>query len=810
MFAHPTPFSSWILLLAFLAIAPRLLADYPIVSHRYLADPGVMVHDGRVYVYCSNDDDNPTSGDYSMQSIVCVSSSDLKNWTDHGEVLRVPAGASWATHTWAPAAIERNGMFYLYFSNNASGIGVATSTSPTGPFTDAVGGSLINSSTPGVLPASNIWIFDPAVFFDDDGQAYLYFGGNGESNVRIIRLNEDMVSTSGSAIALTVPFFFEAAWMHKRNGIYYFSYSTNPANGLRIDYLTGDSPIGPFTYRGIVAGQPPSNNNNNHASNFKLNGNWYHLYHNRIVATNEGIPTVYRRNIAIERLLHNPDGTIQQVTYTTDGVLQDGYVNPYFRVEAETMNGQSGIETEPCSEGGMNVTSLEAGDWIRVRGVDFNSGGAGQFNARAASATGGTIEVRLDSPTGPLVGVCTVPNTGGDQTWNTASCPVTDATGLRELYFVFSGTGSNILNFNWWEFEPGAPPQITQQPRPLTVATGGRLSLTVKAGDGAPETYQWLKDGAPITGATNQSFEIADVSMGDAGEYTVEVSNAAGTTVSDAATITTVTTNNPGRLVSISTRSPVGTANDVQIGGFVITGTSPKEVLVRAAGPELEESFAIPGALADPVITLYDQGTGLVVQVNNDWDSALAATFASVSAFPWTEGSKDAALLTTLDPGGYTAVVSGADGGTGVAIVEVYETTGGPTGPRLTSISTRSLVGVDDDVQIGGFAIGGATALTVVIRAAGPVLDETFGLENALGNPVISLHDQLTGAVLATTDRWDESLAPHFQEVGAFPWIPGSRDAAVVTTLNPGSYTVVVSGNNGGTGVALVEVYELP
>ena len=230
-----------------------------------------------------------------MKSIVCVSSRDLKNWTDHGVVFRVPDDAAWASYSWAPAVVERNGVFYLYFGNSASGIGVASSTSPTGPFTDAKGGYLVNSATPGVLPASSIWIFDPAVFIDDDGQAYLYFGGNGESNVRIIRLNEDMISTSGTAIALTVPYFFEAAWMHQRNGVYYFSYSTNPSNGLRIDYLTGDSPIGPFTYRGIVAGQPPSNNNNNHAAIFELNGTWYHAYHNRYVATQAGIPTVCTR-----------------------------------------------------------------------------------------------------------------------------------------------------------------------------------------------------------------------------------------------------------------------------------------------------------------------------------------------------------------------------------------------------------------------------------------------------------------------------------------------------------------------------------
>lgn len=452
--------SIWIVVATLLAVLPRALGDYPIVSHRYLADPATMVHGGRVYVYCSNDDENSTAGGYAMKSIVCVSSSDLKNWTDHGVVFQVPANAAWAGNSWAPAAIERDGQFYLYFGNGASNIGVAVSASPTGPFVDPLGRPLVNSSTPGVLPAVSMWLFDPAVFIDDDGQAYLYFGGNGESNVRIIRLNPDMISTNGSAIALTVPYFFEAAWMHQRNGVYYFSYSTNTPNGLRIDYLTSNSPIGGFAYRGVVAGQPPSNNNNNHAAIFELNGAWYHVYHNRIVATQAGIPTVYRRNIAIEALDYNADGTIRPVTYTTDGVPQAGYLDPYARVEAETMGAQSGIETEPCSEGGMQVSDIDGGDWIRVRGVDFGPAGAKQFSARLAGTTpGGAIELRLGSPTGALIGKLNVPVTGSAQRWTTATCSVSGASGVQDVYLTFTGTGALSFKFNWWQFGATALPQ---------------------------------------------------------------------------------------------------------------------------------------------------------------------------------------------------------------------------------------------------------------------------------------------------------------------------------------------------------------
>jgi arabinoxylan arabinofuranohydrolase len=436
-----------LIFLPLLATIPQIFADYPIVSHRYLADPGAMAHNGRVYVYCSNDDDN-TGSAYAMKSIVCVSSADMKNWTDHGEVFRVPNNAGWASYSWAPAAIARNGKIYLYFGNNASGVGVASSTSPTGPFTDAKGGYLINSSTPGAS-GTNMWYFDPSVFVDDNGQAYLSFGGNGVSNCRIIRLNSDMISVSGSASAITLPGYFEASHLHKRNGLYYLSYSTNTSNGLRIDYATSSSPMSGYTRRGIAAGQPPNNNNNNHATIVNFNGTWYHIYHNRIVSN----LAVYKRNLAVERLNYNSDGTIQQVTYTTNGVPQIGTVNPYARVEAETTNGQSGIETETCSEGGMDVGYLQNGDWIRIRGVNFGSTGARGFSARVASGTsGGNIELRLGSTTGTLIGTCSVVGTGGWQNWTTRTATVNLTTGTHDLYLRFTGGSDFLMNVNWWQF----------------------------------------------------------------------------------------------------------------------------------------------------------------------------------------------------------------------------------------------------------------------------------------------------------------------------------------------------------------------
>jgi arabinoxylan arabinofuranohydrolase len=219
--------------------------------------------------------------------------------------------------------------------------------------------------------------------------------------------------------------------------------------------MTSSSPTSGFTYRGVVGAQPPSNGNNNHHSIFVFGESWYYAYHNRIVSTQAAIPTTYRRNLALERLDYDADGSIQQVTYTADGVAQLASLNPYLRVEAETLNAQSGIETEPSSAGGMNLTDLQSGDWVRLRGVDFGADGAEAFGASVASATsGGAIELRLDTADGLVIGTCSVPGTGGAQAWTISTCAVSGATGVHDLYLRFTGDGSSLFNVDYWQFAP--------------------------------------------------------------------------------------------------------------------------------------------------------------------------------------------------------------------------------------------------------------------------------------------------------------------------------------------------------------------
>lgn len=439
-----------LLLAGFALLASPAFADYPVVTYRYLADPAAIECDGRMYVYMANDDENPLTepGSYDMKSIVCVSTADMKNWTDHGIVFEVPRDASWAGRTWAPTAITRDGKVFLYYANGGGNIGVAVADKPTGPFRDPLGKAIVSGETPGVLPAEGIWIFDPMVFIDDDGQAYMYFGGNGDDNIRVVKLKRDMITVDGSAMKMSAPNFFEAAWMHKRNGIYYFSYSTTPKADMRIDYMTSKSPTSGFKYAGIVAQPPPENYNNNHHSILKFKDKWYHVYHNRSRAMKNGHPMPFKRNLAVEVLSYEKDGRIKTIEYTKDGVPQIQAFNPYVQTPAATMSAQEGISVRGDD---LAVMGGKDGAWFKISGVDFGAAGAKKLRVRAESPNGpSTLEVRLNEPNGPTVAKIPVGRKN-----ETFTVPVSIAKGEHDLFFVMpdcESKGGSSLAINAWQF----------------------------------------------------------------------------------------------------------------------------------------------------------------------------------------------------------------------------------------------------------------------------------------------------------------------------------------------------------------------
>ncbi len=276
----------------------------------------------------------------------------------------------------------------------------------------------------------------------------------------------------------------------------------------------------------------------------------------------------------------------------------------------------------------------------------------------------------------------------------------------------------------------------------------------------------------------------------------------------------------PPRLNNISTRGQVGTGSNIMIAGFVVGAGTPETVLIRAVGPSLAELVpqGVSGLLKQPVLSLFDS-TGALLQSNKGWTTgnATAAIMSSAGAFPLLPKSADSALVATLPAGAYTAQVSGLSGTTGIALLEIYEVGATATTARLINLSTRGEVGTGNDIMIPGISIGaGASNRTLLIRAAGPALSG-LGVQGALLDPTMSVVDS-TGATVASNDNWDSpvgdaktaaALSTAFNQTGAFPFPPNSLDAALIGTFSPGSYTVLVSGNNSGTGVSLVEVYDM-
>ena len=253
------------------------------------------------------------------------------------------------------------------------------------------------------------------------------------------------------------------------------------------------------------------------------------------------------------------------------------------------------------------------------------------------------------------------------------------------------------------------------------------------------------------------------------------------------------------RVANISTRLLVQTGSNVLIGGFVVTGSGNKPLLLRALGPTLT-GFGVSNALANPVLELHN-AAGALIASNDDW--AQAANSGSIPANRRPPNSLEPAILTSLPAGNYTAIVRGVNDTTGVALVEAYDLDTS-TNARLSNISTRGLVQTGGNVMIGGFVVQGSASKKVIIRALGPTLT-TFGIANALGNPTMELRDGNANLV-TSNDDWKSNQAA-VSATGYAP--PNNLESAIVQTLSPGNYTAIVRGVSNATGVALVEVYGL-
>lgn len=438
IFTHKSLFK-----LLLLVLVSKGFTDNPIVQNNYTADPAPMVYKDQVFIYSSHDEDRTEEDFYTMRNYCCYSTKDMVNWTDHGIIASLK-NFSWLGGTnngaWAPQCIERNGKFYLYIPIHGKGIGVLVGDSPVGPFKDPIG--------KGLIARGNWSDIDPTVFIDSDGQAYLYWG-NGD--LWYVKLNEDMISYSGSIVTSNPKptGYTEGPWLTKHGSQYYMIYAGMGNGAENIQYSMSNSPAGPWTSKGVIMPtQGTSFTNHPGVCDFKDNS--YFFYHNSSLAGGGS----YKRSVCLEQFTYKDDGTIPSMTMSKSGPDQVGALNPYDTIQAETFCWEEGVETESCTEGGMDVSSIENGDYIKLKGVDFGSG-AKLFEARVASNTsGGKIELHLDSQTGTLIGTCTVSGTGDSQKWETKTCEVTGASEKHDLFIKFTGGSGSLFNFNWWRFSP--------------------------------------------------------------------------------------------------------------------------------------------------------------------------------------------------------------------------------------------------------------------------------------------------------------------------------------------------------------------
>lgn len=360
-------------------------------------------------------------------------------------------------------------------------------------------------------------------------------------------------------------------------------------------------------------------------------------------------------------------------------------------------------------------------------------------------------------------------------------------------------------------------PTFQNHPADASVLPGATTTFSATAISGLPVTYQWLKDGIAIPNATTATLTVTNVQLSNLGAYTVVATNSVGPATSNPATLS-FALSTAGRLTNLSIRTNAGTGAQTLIVGFVVGGadtSGPKPLLIRGAGPALG-GFGLTGFLADPTLSVFS-GANTVIASNDNWsgDAQVAAIGGQVGAFAFTvASSRDAALYSpALTAGAYTAQISGVGGTTGITLAEIYDATSPNnflvTTPRLINVSARTQVGTGADILITGFNVGGATPRTLLIRAVGPTL-ATFGVTGVLADPRLELFSGTTP--IQANDNWGgvPAIVAAAGSVGAFALDAASRDAVLLVTLAPGSYTAQVSGVGNTTGVALVEIYDVP
>lgn len=295
-----------VLFLAIVISSCMVRAQKPILPD-FHADPSIHHWDGKYWLYPSTDEPGSTSWK-QMRRWNCFSSTDLVHWKDEGGIFDLAKGdISWAKDAaFAPDAMKRNGKYYFFFPADFQ-IGVAVADHPQGPFHDALGKPLIAKEE-----VKGVKSFDPCIFIDDDNTPYLYYGGGG--GVAVVKLKDNLVEKDGQVRKLPLPHYSEGIWVHKYNGLYYFTYPTTIKRDGKIKqllvYSTSPTPYGPFKYGGMFL---DNDSRNSHHSIIQVKNKWYLFYHV------QG-PSAYERRVCVDYLHYKKDGGIKEVKMTKRGI----------------------------------------------------------------------------------------------------------------------------------------------------------------------------------------------------------------------------------------------------------------------------------------------------------------------------------------------------------------------------------------------------------------------------------------------------------------------------------------------------------
>jgi beta-xylosidase len=442
--------------------------NMPLFQTKFTADPSPLVIGDTLFLYTSHDaspEDIPdpnekSSAGFFMYDWLLWSTTDMVNWTEHGAVasLKEFPWRSRENGAWAIQTIERNGKYYLYAPLHGHGIGVLVADSPYGPFKDPLGKPL-------VWQQEHWDDIDPTVFVDDDGQAYMYWGN---PHTYYAKLNDDMISLKGDIVKLDYHLdnYQEGPWFYKRNGQFYLAYATTCCPEA-LGYAMSDSPTGPWEWKGYIM-KPTERDRGNHPGICDFKGHSYIFGQNYDLMHMETFIHHERRSVSATEIKYLADGTIGEVPYWLDQqpIKQLQWLNPYQRVEAETMSWGFGLKSAkmgiantgviadmPASTGKKNmyIYDINDGEYIRLRGVDF-AGGAKKFHITASSTGSCTITLHLDSTDGPVIGTAVISNTGTIEKYRSFTAKVKNAAGVHDLYICFNNNKGDT-RLDWWKFE---------------------------------------------------------------------------------------------------------------------------------------------------------------------------------------------------------------------------------------------------------------------------------------------------------------------------------------------------------------------